>query len=181
MEEKVFTEENGEYYLDCRKALWAEGNLHDKYRAIKNVIADVDFMFEDDTNIYLMEYKNASVANAVNPSAFNPVSDGKIENVSRKFYDSLHYLNIQKKEKPKKYIYVLQYPNGDVTSRRMIRNKLMERLPFQIQNNDNRLIESIEVLSINEWNAHTIYKDYPLMKIDEFSDSETANENSNEI
>lgn len=168
MEAKIFTEENGEYCLDCRKALWAEGNLHDEYSRIKNVITDVDFMFEDESNIYLMEYKNALISNAVNPSAFNPSSGGKIENVSRKFYDSLHYLNIKNKDKPKKYIYVLQYPNGDATSRRLIRNKLRERLPFQIQNRENKLIESVEVLSIDEWNEHTIYKNYPLVKVEDF-------------
>ncbi|MDD2957120.1 MAG: hypothetical protein PHR92_01100 [Lachnospiraceae bacterium] len=171
METKVFTEENGVYCLDCRKALWAEGNLHDKYRCIKNVIADVDFIFEDDRNIYLMEYKNASAPNAVNPSAFNPLSGGKIENVSRKFYDSLHYLMIQNKGKPKKYVYVLQYPNGDATSRRMVRNKLKERLPFQMQKKNKKLIESVEVLSIKEWNEHLIYKDYPLIKVEEYSET----------
>lgn len=99
--------------------------------------------------------------------AFNPSGDKKIENVSRKFYDSLHYLNILQKNKPKKCIYILEYPAGDSVSRKMIRNKLKKFLPFEIQKNRNKLIESVEVLSIEEWNNDLNYRQYPWRCISE--------------
>ena len=35
------------------------------------------------------------------------------KNVVKKFYDSLHYLTLLRKEKPKDFVYVLEYPKGD--------------------------------------------------------------------
>ena len=165
MEANIWVEENGQYALDCRKAIWSSGQLHDEYAAIGNLLNDVDFLVEDVNYIYLIEYKNANVPGAANPGAFNPSGDKKVENVSKKFYDSLHYLNIMQKNKPKKYIYILEYPAGDSVSRRMIRNKLKQFLPFEIQRDKHSLIESVEVLSIEEWNNDSNYKQYPLLNV----------------
>ena len=64
----------------------------------------------------MVEYKNACLASAKNPEAFHPMEDKKISIITRKFYDSLHYLRLLDKNKPVRYIYILEYPNGDVTT-----------------------------------------------------------------
>lgn len=166
--EKVFAEENDVYVLDCRNALWATDSMHIEYEKVGNFLSDVDFVFEDANYLYLVEYKNANIQGAANPGAFEPSRDQKIQKVSRKFYDSLHYLRILKKDKPKKYIYILEYPNGDSSSRRMIRNRIKLLLPFSLQEDDSRLIESVEVLSIDEWNESDTYSRYPLCLKEEF-------------
>lgn len=166
--DKVFTEENDVYVLDCRNALWATDSMHIEYEKVGNFLSDVDFVFEDANYLYLVEYKNANIQGAANPGAFEPSKDQKIQKVSRKFYDSLHYLSILKKDKPKKYIYILEYPNGDSSSRRMIRNRIKLLLPFSLQEDDSRLIESVEVLSIDEWNESDTYSRYPLCLKEEF-------------
>lgn len=66
----------------------------------------------------MVEYKNACLASAKNPEAFHPMEDKKISIITRKFYDSLHYLRLLDKTKPVWYIYILEYPNGDVTTRK---------------------------------------------------------------
>ena len=165
----IFTEENGYYALDCRAALWASDSMHEEYGKTGNFLNDVDFIIEDEDYIYLVEYKNATIPGAVNPDGFQPMSDKKIQNVCREFYDALHYLTILGKDKPKKYIYVLEYPNGDSASRRLLRNRIKLLLPFQLQLGGNKLIESVEVLSVSEWNASERYGNYPFCNVAELS------------
>ena len=93
---------------------------------------------------------------------------GSFSKVVRKFYDSLHYLSLQGKTKPKEYVYILEYPNGDSASRKMIRNRLKSKLPFALQENIGngiKLIEKVEVLSIAEWNDHKYYGEFPIQHI----------------
>lgn len=166
--EKIFTEENGIYAFDCRKAIWATDNMHNDYQAAGVHIKDTDLLIENDTDIFMVEYKNALIASAVNPNAFQPDSDKKINDVSRKFYDSLHYLKLLGKDKPVSYVYVLEYPNGDVVTRKRLRNKLKPELPFTLQDNvgDGRqLIKRLDVVSIQEWNDNEKYGKYPLQKV----------------
>lgn len=155
-------EENGQYALDGTLAVWAFGGLHEAYRTVGNFLNDVDFLLEDENYIYLVEYKNANIPGASASEAFRPREEKKIRSVDRKFYDSPHYLNLMKKDKPKKYIYILEYPLGDQVSRRLVRNQLQKFLPFGIREGERGLIESVEVLSIAEWNEHEFYKRYPL-------------------
>ena len=78
--------------------------------------------------------------------------------------------NVMDKNKPVQYIYILEYPNGDTTTRKRLRNRLKAELPFVLQDsigNGKRLIEQIEVLSIDEWNADSIYGSYPIRRISE--------------
>ena len=52
--------------------------------------------------------------------------------------------------------------------RKMLRNKIMKQLPFQLQTSlatKNKLIESFEVLSIAEWNEK--YRQYPMSEVKE--------------
>lgn len=116
----------------------------------------------------MMEYKNACLAEAVNSEAFNPMSDKKILAATRKFYDSLHYLRLLDKKKPFQYVYVLEYPHGDITTRKRLRNKLKVELPFSLQrniDNGNKLIDKVDVVSIKEWNEDTSYGRYPIKQV----------------
>ena len=92
----------------------------------------------------------------------------KISTIIRKFYDSLHYLSLLDKNKPVWYIYILEYPNGDVTTRKRLRNRLKTELPFSLQEyigNGKRLIERVEVLSIDEWNADSEYGNFLIKRV----------------
>lgn len=162
----VFTEENGNYKLDCSKALWATDELHEQYHAAKCSLSDVDWILETDEKIVLVEYKNANVAGAHNPEVFKPKDEKVIDKVVKKFYDSLHYLTLLGKTKPKEYIYILEYPNGDSVSRKMVRNRMKKKLPFVLQGNigeGRKLIEKLDVLSIDEWNTSERYGEFPIM------------------
>lgn len=163
----VFTEENGKYKIDCSKALWATDEVHEQYHAAKCSLSDVDWILETDRKIVLVEYKNANVVGAHNPEAFKPKEEKVIDKVVKKFYDSLHYLTLLGKTKPKEYIYILEYPNGDSVSRKMIRNRMKKKLPFVLQENvgeDRKLIEKLDVLSIDEWNANERYGEFPIVQ-----------------
>ncbi|MDE7414991.1 MAG: hypothetical protein K2N44_01520 [Lachnospiraceae bacterium] len=164
----IFIEENGVYSIDCSNAVWATDKMHEDYHNAGIHINDVDFLIENTTNILMVEYKNACIANAENPAAFQPMTDKKILIATRKFYDSLHYLRLLNKNKPVQYIYILEYPNGDATTRKRLRNRLKTELPFALQENignGKKLIEQVEVLSIDEWNADSIYGNYPMRRI----------------
>lgn len=163
--ENIFTEENGIYNIDCTNAVWATDRMYEDYHNAGIHIHDVDFLIEDSTHILMVEYKNACIENAVKPEKFNPVEDKKVLIAVRKFYDALHYLRLLDKNKPVQYIYVLEYPNGDKTTRKRLRNRLKAELPFILQDkigNGKKLIEQVAVLSINEWNADSNYGKYPI-------------------
>lgn len=164
----IYTEENGIYCIDCSKAIWSTDQVHEKYKAIGNFLNDVDFIIETKDRIILVEYKNANIEGASKPEAFKPGTDKKVDNIARKFYDSLLYLKLVEKNKPVEYVYILEYPLGDSVSRKGIRNRIKDRLPFQLQkefNNNTRLIEKFEVCSIDEWNNDSIYGMFPLKRI----------------
>lgn len=166
--EKIFTEENNVYCVDCTDALWATDKIHDAYQQTAGSLNDVDFVIETEEKIIMMEYKNASISGAVHPERFQPATDKEINNVVKKFYDSLHYLTLLRKEKPKDFIYVLEYPNGDSVSRKMLRNRLKEKLPFQLQESVSKgikLIDKVEVFSIDEWNQSAEYGAFPIKKL----------------
>jgi hypothetical protein len=166
--DKILTEENGNYVLDCHNTLWATDELHNVYHESGiHDLNDVDWVLENETHLLMVEYKNANIDGAVNPGAFNPEEDKKVSTIVRKFYDSLHYLSLIDKTKPKQFIYILEYPNGDYVSRKRLRNRLKTQLPFSLQENignGKTLIEKISVLSIEEWNSDEVYKDFPLRK-----------------
>ena len=162
---KVFMEENGCYSFDCTKALWATDEIHQAYSSTEGSLNDVDLVIETEKKIIMMEYKNACISGAAKPEAFQPGADKKINNVVKKFYDSLHYMHLMGKEKPKEFVYVLEYPNGDSVSRRMIRNRLKKKLPFHLQDlvsDKVKLIEKVDVVSINEWNQNEEYGMFPI-------------------
>ena len=166
--EMIFTEENGVYAFDCTAAVWATNRMHEDYHDAGIHINDTDLLIEEDADILMVEYKKANVAGAVNPDAFQPESDKKVNNVSRKFYDSLHYLRLLGKDKPVSYVYVLEYPNGDIVTRKRLRNKLKTELPFTLQDNignGRKLIDKLDVVSIQEWNENGKYGKYPIHEV----------------
>lgn len=124
--EKFFIDENGDYGLDCSKAVWATDHMHQIYQEAKVQLSDADFVIEDVGYIMIVEYKNANTEKAVELSyktkAFNPMEDTKYNSVIRKFYDSCHYLHLLGKSKPVQYIYVVETPNGDSTMRKRLRD-----------------------------------------------------------
>lgn len=165
----IFLEENGVYQIDCSSAVWATDEIHEKYKATGNQLNDVDFIVETEDRLLLIEYKNANTKNVVRPEAFRPLEDKRINIMLQKYYDTLHYLTLLKKDKPKYYIYILECPLGDQVIRKEVRNRLQRRLPFKLQKQFDlgvRLIEGIEVLNIEEWNNHEIYRDFPITQRD---------------
>lgn len=164
----IFIEENGIYSIDCRTAVWATDEIHEDYHNAGIHINDVDFLIENSTHILMVEYKNACLANAKSPEAFQPMEEKKISIITRKFYDSLHYLRLLDKNKLVRYIYVLEYPNGDVTTRKRLRNRLKRELPFSLQDsigNGKKLIDRVDVLSIDEWNTDSDYGNFPIKRV----------------
>lgn len=166
---RIYREENQNCQFDFSKAVWASDELHEIYH--KNgigILSDADFIAETESYILLVEYKNANISNAVMPEKFNPLDQRRENKIAFKFYDSWIYLTAIQKEKPIKYIYVLEYPNADVIIRKRIRNQIANLLPFELQKRSDikrKMIHDFEVLSIDEWNRHEIYKNFPITKI----------------
>lgn len=61
-------------------------------------------------------------------------------------------------------------PNGDSTMRKRLRDRMKVQLPFALQDKMNtgiKLIDKVDVMSIEEWNADNTYGKYPFIKIRE--------------
>ena len=54
---RVFTEENERYQIDCSEAVWATEELHVEYTAAHSSLNDVDWIMESQEKLYLEEYK----------------------------------------------------------------------------------------------------------------------------
>lgn len=170
--DKVFIDENGEYGLDYSAAVWTSDQLHQIYHDAKVPLSDADFVLEDTDAIMIVEYKNADTKRAEEfrdrTSPFNPMDDKKFASVVRKFYDSYHYLYLMGKDKPVRYIYVIEAPNGDSTMRKRLRDRLKTQLPFALQKNINtgiQMIDKVDVVNIAEWNENGTYGKYPFRKL----------------
>ncbi|MDE7310661.1 MAG: hypothetical protein K2N87_03415 [Eubacterium sp.] len=170
----ILIDENGDYGLEYTNAVWASDQMHKDYHTTKVPLADADFLLEDEKFIMIVEYKNANIRKArdagLKTPQFNPMDDKKFASIVRKFYDSLHYVRLLEKYKPVRYIYVVETPNGDETMRKRLRDKMKKLLPFDLQEKLNtgiKLINKVDVLSIEEWNMHDEYGKYPFIKIEE--------------
>lgn len=167
---KIFTDENKSYQFDFSKSVSATNQLNKIYHNAKIALSDVDFIVELDESILFIEYKNANIKNASNPEAFKPKEDKSLNQVAKKFYDSLVYVNSTYNIKPKSYIYILEAPTADKFLRSQVRKNLKGRLPFLLQKQNNlhsKLIQDLQVLTIDEWN-----KLYPQFPVEEICDSE---------
>lgn len=175
----IYTEENGQYSLNCTAAIWSTDEIHNCFQdpthsyGIIGFLCDVDFVIENENYMLLVEYKNANLHGAAHPERFNPSSDGKLENVAKKFYDSSYWLYLSGKDKPRKYVYIVEYPAGNSSSRLMLRNKLRERLPFMLQAKittaGRKLIDDVKVVDISEWNADAELGKYPIYAVNQSS------------
>ena len=132
---KIFIEENNVYQIDFTNTIWATDELNHIYHNANTPLCDVDWLAETENEILFVEYKNANIQNVSNPNAFNPKEDKKINNILKKYYDTLLYVNATGKSTDKKkiYIYILEYPKGDRISRKAVRNLIQPRLPFCLQ------------------------------------------------
>lgn len=160
----ILTEENGYYAVNCDNAIWATDEQHNVFqRSTASFLKDADWFIETETEIMVVEYKNGTVYKASN--TFNPLENEYVDSVVRKFYDSLHYLTLLEKNKPKKYIYIVEYPNDDSVSRKLLRINIIRKLPFKLQSKLSstiKLIDGFDVVSINEWNEK--YPDFPIIR-----------------
>ena len=153
---ELYIEENGYYQIDLRQTEWSLP-LQTHYRAAHLPLADVDYIFQYQGNLILLEYKNAKLPYEKGYTAaekFNPASDTKIANISRKFFDSWFYLAAHQYKKPVTFIYVLEWPHADVMLRKALRNKITKVLPFAFQRLEQlkpNVIDEFSVLSIDEW------------------------------
>lgn len=166
---KILTEENGKYGIDCAKALWMTDEIHRQYQTAKlHLLKDADFVIETETELIIVEYKNSTIRGALAPETFNPTDDKYVNAIVRKYYDSLHYLTLIGKTKPRRYVCVVEAEYSDSVMRPRLRERVSKELPFVLQKNigsENRLIESFDVLSIAEWNAHESYGRFPFLKL----------------
>lgn len=165
----VLKEENGVYAIDVTNATWATDQVHELYHKSGIQLNDVDFLIEckDEAKLIAVEYKNANIPDAVNPDKFNPAADKYINKVSQKFYDTLHYLYLSDQMRPINYVYIVEYPKGDVVSRLRLRERIRKGLPFKLQENyGKKLIAGFDVLSIKEWNENELYGKYPIVLVE---------------
>ena len=166
---KIYVEENGNYSIDCTEAAWSTNEIHAAYHRAGLDLSDVDFAIESSEGLLLLiEYKNADVSNAAHPESFRPSSEEALRKVSRKYYDSLHFLLLNGKLRLNRFVYIVESPYVDSVIRKRIRNKLKIKLPFSLQTqiaNGNEIIEEVEVLSIDEWNHDPVYGKYPFTHI----------------
>ena len=92
----VLIEENGNYGIDCRNAVWASAEIHDAYHAcgLPGILCDADFVLETTDRILLVEYKNSAVpearAHATETTEYDPFQSEKFNKIVSKYYDSLH-------------------------------------------------------------------------------------------
>ncbi len=172
--EGFLIEENGKYAIDCSQAVWASDNMHTIYHdcGLTDYLCDADFVIETEKDILLIEYKNANIPEAIahtnEKNLYNPLKEDKYNKVVKKFYGSWYYLYLLGKEKPVKYIFVVEYPKGNATSRKFLRNALKKYLPFKLQDQFDKgkqLIDLVDVKNIDEWNEHEVYGRFPIKSL----------------
>jgi len=166
LDKYIFVEENGFYQINCSAAVWATDQIHHEYKKTQSALCDIDWIAESDDYIYLIEYKNATIETAVNPEAFQLKSDKLRHKIVSKFYDSLHYLQIERKNKPVKFVFIVEALKAGETERKFFRNKVAQKLPFELQKSKpGKIIDDFVVVSIAEWNAHEEYSKFPLIML----------------
>lgn len=71
-------------------------------------------------------------------------------------------------KKPFRYIYRLECAAAGSTERLRIRAKIGAKLPFELQKEpefSKKMIENFEILSIEEWNHHPVYGQFPIIAV----------------
>lgn len=160
----IFIDENQSCQFDFSAAIWATNELNTIYHNAKVQLSDVDFIVETETEILFIEYKNAKYGNMAFPERFKPSEDKTINKVVRKYYDSYMYVKALGKDEHKRliYVYILEYPQGDLVSRKFVRERMAGKLPFSLQRQEHfqqNWIDAVVVLNIEEWND--LYSQFP--------------------
>lgn len=131
----IFTDENNQYQIDCTDAIWASDDINNQYHTANCHLSDVDWVIETSDKIYLVEYKNANIKDAVNPKEYIYILEYPLgDKVSRGMIRN-------------KIAEILPF-------------KLQKNI-----GNGNKLIEKVSVLSIDEWNEDENYGRFPLKPV----------------
>ncbi|MDV0441731.1 hypothetical protein [Methanorbis furvi] len=165
----VFEESNVRFNFSG--AVWATKSLHDHYRICSNsLLKDVDFIVETQGEIFFVEIKNSAYAGARCPEVFEGEkikTDKHCQDIAGKYYHSVLYPLVSRKEKKYIYLYVLETTSRvDRTSRKLIRDKIIKYLPRKfpcMPEGSKSLIDEFDIVSIDEWNRK--YSQYPITRL----------------
>ena len=169
-ENRIFLDEHGRFQIDFSSAIWATDKLHEIFSILKdNILSDVDFVAEDEYNLFFIEYKNSNVKTGGEKKKFQPIDGEGLKKVARKYFDSLNFVRTTGRgiNKKKIYIYILETKHKERKNnelRKYAYNRLKERLPFKFKNKSESqgivmtetMIDVLKVLSITEWNEEYI-------------------------
>ena len=167
----IFVDEHDSCQIDFTKTVWTIDNLHDIFSVVEgSLLSDVDFIAESKDKLLFIEYKNSNIKHVDKPKDFNSLSEDSINKVARKYYDSLNFIQAiggKRKRKKKIYIYLVETPTSNKTTRKGIRNRLKKKLPFKLQekNGLDNMITDVQVLSIDEWKQK--YRKFPINRLKE--------------
>lgn len=170
---RIFLDEHGRFQIDFSNAIWATDKLHQIFCTLKdNILSDVDFVVEDNDNLFFIEYKNSNVKIEGENKKFNPIDGEGLRKVARKYFDSLNFIRATGRgnQKKKIYIYILETKRTERKNdelRKYACNRLKDRLPFKFKNKSasqgivmtETMIDALKVLSIEEWNEE--YRQFP--------------------
>ena len=165
----IFTDENKTWQFDFSSALWATNQLHKIFQCVKDgILYDVDFVVEDEHNLYFIECKNSNFAGVTMPGEHRPLSPEILRTVARKYFNSLQYIQTVGIgcNKRKVYIYILEAQNEDEHLRKFVKNRLQSRLPFRLQQQPNIkeiMISELQVVNLCEWNEK--YHKFPAVRL----------------
>jgi len=159
-----YRDENGKYEFDFTQCeVWEYHQLAQK----TTLLSDVDFVINSRDEVIFLEYKNASIEGAVNPSAFlcKLETEKFILKAVKKFYSSLflHWAcKGNQNERPIVYTLLIEHPEIDGKIRKKLREKISKQLPIRLNDEPQikrNILNRFEVLNIEEW-----HKAYPLYK-----------------
>lgn len=161
---KIFTDENNNHKIDLSKTIWASDKMHEDYKQIRgSLLKDIDWVAYDGNAILLIEYKNYNKASY---KIFNEARNGDdlAMDVAKKFYDSLLFFMLNDKPCNKiRYVFILERHDADTTIQKKLRNKISKKLPFTLQDIYKKtIIDSFEMISVDEWNSDPQYSMYPI-------------------
>ena len=163
----IFTDENKTCQIDFSSATWATNQLNTIFSVVKDsILSDVDFIVEGVNSIFFIEIKNSNFRGVDNPIAFKPLHLDLIRVLAKKFFDSFHYVwGLGKtSQKQKIYVCIIETKNSDSVTRKSLRNRLKDRLPFKLQKIfSDKMIDDVLVLSFDEWNEY--FPQFPLSRL----------------
>ena len=169
MDTKIFQDENHNYQFDFSSALCASNQLNSIFqRNTSSLLSDVDFIAETENEIIFVEFKNAKLSEPADPTSMGPTNEKLQKKLAFKYYDSWLFITATNCCKPITYICIIEFYQDDSTMRRKLRNYVANLLPFRLQKLDSvtqSMIHEFDVLSINEWNCHERFKNFPITPI----------------